>query len=190
MNAKLTLWVPLILLAALALLTLWLKQAIQTPAASLDQSKRSGADYIVEGFVATRLGTDGKPLYVLAAKHMIHYPRDDTTQLTAPAFSQFDPQQPPIRISAEHGFVSRGGDDVYLTRNVVLIREAGPNLEQIIARTEAMHLQPDSHLAETDQPISVDSKTLKFTAVGMRLNNKTRVLKLRSRVKATYAPKT
>lgn len=190
MNAKLTLWVPLLLLAALALLTLWLKQSIQAPPAGPDQSKRGAADYIVEGFVATRFGADGKPLYVLAAKQMIHYPRDDTTQLTAPAFSQFDPKQPPIRISAQHGFVSRDGDHVYLTRNVVLIREAGPNLEQITARTEALHLQPDNDLAETDQPISVDSKTLKFNAVGMRLDNKARVLKLRSRVKATYAPTT
>lgn len=190
MNAKLTLWVPLLLLAALALLTLWLKQTIQTPAAAPDQSKRGAADYVVEGFVATRLGPDGKPLYVLTARQMIHYPRDDTTQLTAPAFSQFDPLAPPLRISAEDGFVSRDGDDVYLTRNVVLIREAGPNLEQITARTEALHLQPDRDLAETDQPISVDSKTLKFEAVGMRLNNKTRVLKLRSRVRATYAPAT
>lgn len=190
MNAKLTLVLPLLLLGALAALTLWLKQTIQAPPATTDPSARASADYIVEGFVATRLGTDGKPLYTLAAKHMIHYPRDDTTQLTAPAFSQFDPVQPPLRISAQHGFVSRDGEHVYLTRNVVIVREAGPNIEKVTANTEALHLQPDKDLAETDLPISVDSATLKFKAVGMRLNNKTRVLKLNSRVKATYVPAT
>ena len=188
MNARLTLLLPLILLASLAALTLWLKQTIQTPTAAEDKSARTSADYIVEGFVATRLGSDGKPLYTLAAQHMIHYPRDDTTQLTAPAFSQFDPSQPPLRISAQHGFVSRDGEHVYLSRNVVVVREGGPNIEQVTARTESLHLQPDNDLAETDMPISVDSKTLKFNAVGMRLDNKTRVLKLKSRVKATYAP--
>lgn len=190
MNSRLTLWLPLILLGALAALTLWLSQTIKAPQTEADKSTRMTADYIVEGFFATRLGSDGKPLYTLAAQHMVHYPRDDTTQLTSPVFSQFDPTQPPLRISARHGFVSRDGEHVYFTRNVVVVRESGPNIEQVTARTEALHLQPDKDLAETDQPISVESASTKFKAVGMRLDNKTRVLKLKSRVKATYAPTT
>lgn len=186
MKLRLSLAVPLALLALLAGLTLWLKQAIQSPAAPAPDAPRASPDYIIEGFTATRLGADGKPLYTLAAQHMVHFPRDDTTQLIAPAFSQFDPVQPPLRISAQHGFVSTDGEHVYLTRNVVVIREAGPNIEKVTARTESLHLQPDRDLAETDMPVSVDSATLKFTANRMRLDNKNRILKLSSRVKATY----
>lgn len=188
MKPRLSLVIPLVLLALLAGLTLWLKQTIQPRAADETGAPRTSPDYIVEGFTATRLGTDGKPLYTLAAQKMIHFPRDDTTQLIAPAFSQFDAVQPPLRISAQNGFVSRDGEHVYLTRNVVVIREAGPNIEKVTARTESLHLQPERDLAETDMPVSVDSATLKFTANNMRLDNKNRILKLNSRVRATYVP--
>lgn len=188
MTPRLSLLLPLFLLMLLAGLTLWLRQTIKPPAAGETRAPRASPDYIVEGFTATRLGTDGKPLYTLAAQKMIHFPRDNTTQLIAPAFSQFDPVQPPLRISAQNGFVSRDGEHVYLTRNVIVVREAGPNIEKVTARTESLHLQPDRDLAESDMPVSVDSATLKFTANKMRLDNKSRILKLNSRVRATYAP--
>lgn len=186
MIERLQAWFPLALLLTLAALTFWLNQKVQPQQAARDGSNRHDPDYIVENFSATRTGPDGIPRYVLSAKKMLHYPDDDTTHLEEPRLLHTDPAKPALRVSANEALLSSDGEHAYLTGNVRIIRESSGKRGEIQMATSYLHIIPDRDFAETDRPVTITDANTVINAVGLELNNETRVLKLLSRVKGLY----
>lgn len=183
---KLTLWLPLILLLIFAGVTFWLDHLVKNAPSKPNGGLRHDIDYSVENFAATRLSPDGKPLYQLSASRMVHYPDDETTHLSQPRFTQFEAQQPPLHISAQRGLVSKDGGNVYLMDGVKVLREASATQSALTVTTPYLHIIPDAHVAKTNRSVVIkDSNTL-ITATGFEINNKTRIAKLHSRVRAQY----
>ncbi|MBI2311795.1 MAG: LPS export ABC transporter periplasmic protein LptC [Betaproteobacteria bacterium] len=179
-------WFPLTLLAVLAALTFWLDTKVQDGPGARDGSTRHDPDVIVEDFTATRMGIDGAPRYILSARRMIHYPDDDTTHLEEPRFVHMEPGKPNLHIASNRASLSRNGEHVYMMDDVRVVRDPSGDQSAITLDTSYLHLIPDQDLAETDRPVKItDARTI-VTAVGLELNNKTRVIKLLSRVKGRY----
>ena len=88
-----TTWLPLAVLGLLVALTLWLNQLVRAPAARDDGTLRHDPDAIVEKFDAKKFGVDGRVLYTLAAKKMVHYPDDDSALLETLTLEAFEPRQ-------------------------------------------------------------------------------------------------
>ncbi|HSJ97928.1 MAG TPA: LPS export ABC transporter periplasmic protein LptC, partial [Myxococcota bacterium] len=88
-----TSWLPLAVLGLLVGLTLWLDYLVQAPAARADGSLRHDPDLVVEKFNARKLGVDGRVLYTLAARKMVHYPDDDSALLESLTLEAFEPRQ-------------------------------------------------------------------------------------------------
>lgn len=183
---RLQAWFPLALLLTLAALTFWLNQKVQPPQGARDGSNRHDPDYVVENFSATRMGPDGIPRYILSAKKMVHYPDDDTTHLEEPRLLHTDPGKPPIRVSADEALLSSDGEQAYLMGNVKVIRDPSGERSAIQMATSYLHVIPDRNIAETDKPVTITDANTVIDAVGLELNNETRVLKLLSRVKSRY----
>jgi lipopolysaccharide export system protein LptC len=97
MTSRATAWLPVGLLLLVAALAVWLNNAVQGVPPKNDGSKRHDPDMMVENFVAKQFGMDGKIRYTLAAQKMVHYPDDDTSQLTAPRFEALEQKGPPMR---------------------------------------------------------------------------------------------
>jgi len=192
MNERLPLWFPLGLMILLALLTFWLDRTVQEPLEKRDGSTRHDPDYQVENFLARRMGKDGLPLHTLVASKMEHFPDDDTTRLTRPHFIAMDQNHSPIHITAQHGLVSSNGEQVYFTQGVEVRQEAGGGEEggrgkdSLTVTTEYLHITPDQEIARTDKAVKITTAAAIITATGMELNNRTRVVKLLSRVKGHY----
>ncbi len=184
---KLTLWLPVILLVIFAGITFWLDHVVQEPQARRDGMLRHDMDYMVENFSATRLNPEGKPIYVLTARKMVHYPDDESTHLTTPHFTQFEPPQPPLHISAKRGLVSKNGENVYFMDDVQVLREANSAQSALTLTTPYLHIIPDLHLAKTDKRIVIKENATTINATGLEINSKTRVAKLFSKVRAQYA---
>ncbi|HEX7403833.1 MAG TPA: LPS export ABC transporter periplasmic protein LptC, partial [Usitatibacter sp.] len=107
-----TSWLPLAALALLVGLTFWLNQLVQAPVARADGSLRHDPDLIVERFNAHKLGEDGKVLYTLVAKKMVHYPDDDSALLEDVTLEAFEPNQPKMTLTADHGRLEQKGERV------------------------------------------------------------------------------
>ncbi len=184
---KLTLWPPLILLLIFAGITFWLDHLVQEPPAKRDGMLRHDMDYMVENFSATRLSPEGKAIYTLTASKMVHYPDDESTHLSLPHFTQFEPAQPPLHISAQRGLVSKDGDNVYFMDEVQVLREASGAQSALTVSTPYLHIIPDAHIAKTDKRIVIKENATVINATGFEINSKTRIAKLFSKVKAQYA---
>lgn len=186
MKDRFAAWFPLGLLFLLAALTFWLDRTVQAPQAKRDGSSRHDMDYSVENFAMTRMGKDGTPQHTLAATKMVHYPDDDSTHLTRPHYTRLDREKPPLHILAQRGLVSSNGEHVYFTGGVQVVNEAGIGKDPVTITTEFLHVVPDKDLAVTDKAVTIKTPTVVMNAVGLELNNKTRTMKLLSRVKGHY----
>ena len=177
---------PFLLLAA----AYWLNQQVQ-PLASSSDINRHDPDFIVSKFIATSLNKQGTPRFIIAAQKMLHYPDDDSTQLEAPQLTSLNPDQPALYASASTGTISGKGDEIFLHDNVKIIRAAnvlpsGGGQSELTFTTRYLHVVPDRDLADTDQPVIMADAHNKISAVGMRIDNKARVIKLLAQVTGVH----
>ena len=183
-----TTWLPLAALALLAGLTFWLNQLVQAPAARGDGSLRHDPDLIVESFNARKLGDDGRVVYTLAAKKMVHYPDDDSALLEDVTLEAFEPHQPKMTLTADHGRLEQKGERVLVDGNVVITRDADARNEAARLTTDKLLVLPDDGIARTDTEVRMQSKSSSATATGLELDNHARTLKL-DHVRAVFEPR-
>ena len=182
-----TSWLPLAVLALLVGLTLWLNALVQAPVARADGSLRHDPDLMVENFNARKLDTNGQVLYTLAARKMVHYPDDDSALLESVTLEAFEPRQPKMTATADHGRLEQGGDRVWIEGNVVIVREADAKNEAARLTTEKLLVLPDEGKASTTSDVMLESLSGRAFGKGLELDNRARTMKL-EQVRATFKP--
>ena len=184
---RLTALAPLMLVALLAALTFWLDQIAQ-PSGRGTGGSRYDPDYVVEKLTAVSLSQAGAASYTLAAAKMVHYPDGDTTLLTTPRFISYASAKAPVTITSSEAVVSANGQHVYFQDDVRVTRAAHESASELVVKTTFLHVIPDDNLAMTDRAVTITDATGTVAAVGLELNNATRVLKLLSNVRGIYDP--
>ena len=178
---------PLALMFALALLTFYLERAVR-----VDQQhpslRRHDPDYLLHHFTTTTYDRDGAAQAVLSAEKMVHYPDDDTTELTLPRMVQTRAPAARFTVTAERGVLSAGGDEIFLYGNVVLVREADALRPRTRVTTSFLHLLQERSIARTDQPVAIEEERRAITGRGMEFNNETSELLLRNDVRVRLEP--
>jgi lipopolysaccharide export system protein LptC len=182
-----TSWLPLAVLGLLVGLTLWLNALVQAPSARASGALRHDPDLMVENFNARKLDVNGRVLYTLVARKMVHYPDDDSALLESVTLEAFEPRQPRMTATADHGRLEQGGDRVLIEGNVVLVREADAKAGAARLTTERLLVLPDAGMASTTSDVVLESDSGRALAKGMELDNRARTLRL-DQVRATYKP--
>jgi lipopolysaccharide export system protein LptC len=185
-NRLTTTTAPLLLVALLAALTFWLDRIARPSAHAPGSGSRYDPDYLVEKLSAVSLSKAGSASYTLAAAKMVHYPDGDTTLLTTPKFVSYGQAKAPVTVTANEAVVSANGQHVYFQDDVRVTRAADESSSELVMRTSFLHVIPDDNLAKTDRTVTITDGTVTVTAVGLELNNETRVIKLLSNVRGTY----
>ena len=183
---RLTAWFPVLLLAAVAAVTVWLDRQVQPPETGGSGKARHDPDYIVDNFTVTRIGPDGVVRYKLNARRMQHYPDDDTTDLDAPKFVNFRGSGMTVTASSKTATLSSNGEDAYLKDDVRLTRSAYENRGELTVLTSWLHVIPDDGIAKTDKQVRIQDANTLITSDGLEFNNETRILKLLSNVRGRY----
>ena len=183
---RITPWFPVVLLAAVAAMTVWLDQQVQPPERSRDGKARHDPDYIVEELAATRFGPGGLARYSLSARRMVHYPDDDTTHLEAPKLVNFSGTSATVTVTSKTAMISSDGENAYLKDDVRLVRSAYADKSELTMQTSYLHVIPDADIARTDKPVRVSDASILITAVGLEFNNQTRIMKFFSNVRGRY----
>ena len=178
---------PLALMLALAMLTFWLKQAVQEPPAQ-STVRHHDPDYIVQNFNITSYGPGGTAQSTLAAAKMIHYPDDDSTDLIAPRMVQTRPGEPRMTVTADRGTLSQGADELFLYGNVLLVRAADAERPEMRMRTSFLHIVSAKSLALTDRQVTISDDEQSITGRGMEYDNELGRLILHERVRSRIEP--
>ena len=181
-------WLPLLPWLGLLGATYWLNQQVQPEPARPAGSLRHDPDSIVENFSAIRLNEQGTPHFIMSAARMLHYPDDDSTVIEMPRITLLAEDRPPLFASARTGSISGKGDELFLEGDAEVLREAGVQQDQFALQTEYLHIIPDHDLVRSNRAVTFIEAHTTVNAVGMELNNKTRTIKLLSKVRSEHAP--
>ncbi|MGB7543858.1 MAG: LPS export ABC transporter periplasmic protein LptC [Burkholderiales bacterium] len=189
MKSRITPVLPLALMLFLAALTFWLQYAVQESPGE-PGARRHDPDAIVENFTVHRLSDTGKPQYTFSAPKMLHFLDDNSSEALYPRIVQLDDTGGNITATANRGTITKDGEEAFLYGNVLIIREATPEHEELRARTEFLHMLSEKHIAQTDRQVTITQGPSVLTGVGMVVNEDTHEFTLQSQVKGTYdAPK-
>lgn len=178
---------PLLLMFVLALITLYLERATRVEERH-PSLLRHDPDYLLNNFTTTTYDKQGRVLSVLSAAKMLHYPDDDSTELTAPRMQQSRPGGPRFTVAAERGVLSSGGDEVFLYDNVVLVREPDGARPRARISTSFLHVLPDRGLARTDQAVAIEEERRSLTGRGLEYHNESSEFLLRHDVRVRLEP--
>ena len=186
MMQRLTSWFPVLLLAAVAAMTVWLDRQVQPPEPVGNAKARHDPDYIVNNFTVTRIGPDGVVRYKLTARRMQHYPDDDTTDLEAPKLVNFRGDNVTVTATSKTATLSSNGDTADLKDDVRLVRSAYGKRSEMTMQTTSLHIIPDSGIAKTKDPVRIQDATTLITSNGLEFNNETHIIKFLSNVRGRY----
>ena len=177
---------PLALMFALAALTFYLERTVRDEATP-NPLRRHDPDYLVSNFTTTTY-RNGTAESILSAAKMVHFPDDDTTELTAPRVVQSKPKEARIVVSADRGLLSRSGEEVFLYDNVQLVREALEGAPEARMTTSFLHVVRDRALALTDREVKIVEDSRSLQGRGMEYNYESGQLLLHADVKGELGP--
>lgn len=184
MTDRFALWLPIAVLAMLAVLTFWIQQTVKE--AAIRDINEAEPDSIVENFLAVSTDADGVPRYRLSADKLSHFSGNKLTLLDNPEFTHLHAKQGEMRISSKTANVSPEEDKVVFNGNVRLLRPGDGARKEMSMLTSRLEVFTKKNEALTQEPVVIQQPGMKITANGLHLFADTRVLKLNGRVKAQY----
>lgn len=177
---------PIGFMLLLAAVSFWLERTVQS-GATQNTLARHDPDFWTENFNVKSFGKDGVLQNTLTARHMVHYPDNDTTEVTALRIRYH--RQPPVEISAERGLIGPDGDEILLKDEVRVTRGATDSQLplQILTRELAIHSELEQ--ARSHGAVTIVQGASKIFGSGIEIDNKTGISILKGPVTGTIHPK-
>lgn len=176
---------PLVLAIALAAVTFWLERTVQMAAPAARDTARNDPDAIAQEVRTLIFDEQGRLESTLSAAKMVHFPADDSTELVQPRLVQLRDKQPPIRVRADRGTVSKDGEEVRFHGNVVVTRDATPARPELRAETTYLQVFPNERIAKTPERVIIIEGRSRLAGTGMVANGRTDQMTLESDVSGT-----
>lgn len=180
---------PLVIMTALAGLTLWLRYVSVLPEERHDGKERHDPDYIVHGATAHKFDKTGSLQYTLTASEIKHYPDDESMWLTKPVLTAQKAKKPTTTTQANTGVLTDNNKRLDLEGDVKITRAASGKSEALELTTSQLTAFPDDEKAFTQKPVRITQGASWTTGVGMQVDQKAETYVLQSQARASIASK-
>jgi len=177
MRDRATLALSLALLTGLAGGSYWLAERARLADAAAHKPTHD-PDYFAEHFALTRMDENGTALYATSADKLFHFPDDDSTTMVSPVMTSSRADRPHTHIRADSGVSTSDADEVRLSGDVRILRDATDTDAALEARTSFLLMIPDDDIARTDRPVQVTHGGSTVWAQSMEFDNTDRFLKI------------
>ena len=183
-------WKFAIILVLLAAGSAWLLNKLSGRDSEIQIQSEHYPDYYMENFITTTMEQDGTLKNKLHADYMAHYPDNDTTELDNPMLEVSRSDGPPVRITADKGWVTEDNEVILLTGNVKLWQDADDGSRKLEIITTDVKVLPELEYAETDQPATLIGNRTTIKSTGVRAYFKENRVELLNNVHTTIQPET
>lgn len=188
------LYLPLMVMAVLALGTYWLVRS--TPAVDAVRPERVRGhepDYFMRQFSIKTYDAMGRLRSEVQGVEARHYPDTRWIEIDDIRIRSFDTEGRLTTASARKGMTDDGATEVKLMGNAVVVREVQPRTGGTTAprmeyRGESLHAFLNTQVVTSDQPVELLRGKDRFTANSMAFDNGEQTLQLRGRVHGTLVP--
>ena len=191
---RLTMYLPVILAAGLALGTYWLvRNAPKLFEPTTAQAPVHEPDYFMRSFVVKNFLPNGELRSELFGKEGRHYPDNDTLEVDDVRLRSISPQGLTTRATANRSLSNGDATEVQLFGNAIVVREAatspsGEPLPRLEFRGEFLHAFLDTERVKSNKPVTLIRGKDQFTADNLDYDNLSGVANLQGRVRGTLIP--
>jgi lipopolysaccharide export system protein LptC len=180
-------YLPLLMMAALALGTWWLVRnapGVETPREAV--APRHEADYVMTDFVVQRFASDGTLRAQIEGERLRHYPDDDTIEIEDPRIRAIGSDGVVTLASARKALANGDASEVQLLGDARVTRPAHDGEEAIELRGEFLQAFRNVELVRSHLPVVVTQGQSVVRAGGMEYDNLSRVIDLNGHTSATF----
>lgn len=187
---RLTLYLPLAVMALLAMGSWWLVRSMpdlwSSPAVT---PVRKDPDYHLENFSTQVFNAQGRRTSQVSGEKARHYPDTDELHIDMVRFVAVSDDGTEVQATAQRGIATGDGERVTLMGNVHVVREArgaSPRLE--LRGEKVVALQSQEKLL-SDVPVEITRERDRFTASTMAFDMKSGQYQLSGRVHGLLQPR-
>lgn len=190
-----TIYLPLILTAALALGTYWLvRSAPKLSEPTPEEAPVHEPDFFMRGFVVKNFLPNGELRSELFGKEGRHYPDNDTLEVDDVRWRSISDEGLVTHGSAKRGLSNGDGTEIQLFGNAVIIRDPsatpdGKAIPRLEFRGDFLHAFLDSERVKSHKPVTLIRGTDQFTAESLDYDSITGVADLKGRVRGVLMPR-
>lgn len=192
---RVTIYLPIILTALLALGTYWLvRNAPKLLEATPAQAPTHEPDYFMRGFVLKSFLPDGAMRSEMKGKEGRHFPDTDTFEVDGLRMQTLSKAGLLMHASADRGLSNADATEVQLFGNAVVVRDAGASKDgkpaaRLEFRGDFLHAFLDTERVRSNKPVTLIRGNDSFTADSMDYDNATGVANLQGRVRGMLSPR-
>lgn len=186
---QLSSYLPLLLMAFLALGTWWLVK--NTPTEETERAAappRHEPDYLMSTFVVRRFAPDGSMRAQIEGDLMRHYPDTDTLEIDNPRIRAVAPDGRVTLANARLAVSNGDGSEVQLQGGAQVVREGAAGEDPVTFSSEFLHAFLHTEQVRSHLPVTVTRGGTEVHAAAMDYDHLERVVKLKGRVTATFPP--
>ncbi len=185
-------YLPVILMALMALGTYWLARNTPDFLGGSDAQKAvtHEPDYFMRRFSVKSFDDRGRLKSEVFGTEARHYPDTDTMEIDNPRIRSYNVEGELTTATARHGISNADGSEVQLTGDAVVTREANPDKgkQKMQLRSEFIHAFMNTERVKSHKPVELIRGGDRFTAESMDYDNLDRVMDLRGRVRGVLVP--
>jgi lipopolysaccharide export system protein LptC len=182
-------YLPLLLMAVLALGTWWLVK--NTPLFDTDAvvaPLRHEPDYTMTQFLVQRFAASGVLRVQIEGDVLRHYPDTDTVEIDNPRIRAFGADGRITNATARSALANRDGSEIQLSGAAHVVREATEKDPAIDFRGEFLHCFQNTEQVRSHLPVVITQGSTEMRADTMAYDNLAHVLDLKGHVRSVLTP--
>jgi lipopolysaccharide export system protein LptC len=183
-------YLPLLMMAVLALGTWWLVK--NTPLAAEERAAaplRHEPDYEMHNFAVQRFTPQGPLRAQIEGDALRHYPDTDTVEIDNVRLRAVGPDGHVTRATARRAIANGAATEVQLLGGAEIVREAAAGEEAINFRGEFLQAFLDTERVRSHLPVTVTRGGTEVRADGMEYSHLDRLIQFSGRMRASFSPK-
>ncbi len=186
---RLRMIVALVIAAAMALGSLWVREVLLRGAGDKASSAaRTDPDYFVDNFRFVKTLPTGQARYSVAGQRMTHFPNDDSYEITLPVVKGLSVDKPAVTMTALRGTANSDASLVEMFGDVNIDRPESAQAAHLHLSSDFMQFLPDDQVMQTTHAVEIHQGATVMTGAGFYTNNATLISKLTSNVHAITQP--
>lgn len=189
-----TIYLPIILMAGVALGTYWLvRNAPKLLEPTVKAAPTHEPDYFMRDFVIKNFLPNGDLRSELHGVEGRHYPDTDTIEVDQVRMRSISPEGLVTRSSANRGLSNSDGSEIQLFGNAIVIRDpavsaSGKATPRLEFRGEFLHAFLDTEKVQSNKPVTLIRGSDQFTGDSLDYDNLSGVANLTGRVRGVLVP--
>ena len=191
---RLSVYLPIFLMALVALGTYWLVRNAPVMADIVtDSAPTHDPDYFMRGFSVRSFGEDGRLQSEVFGAEARHYPDTDTLEIDQPRIRSTNLRNQQAQATADRALTNGDASEVQLFGNAKVVRDGGKDANgqaqlPMVFNSEYLHVFVKTEKIQSNKPVTLTRGADRFSANWMDYDNNGRVLQLHGQVRVVLAP--